>query len=476
MDSVLNWIWQGIIVALATSALFAVPRTPARVRYVAAAIALLAVLLLPLAARLPARSHHLAAPVGSAIVAGEAMVVLPSRWWTADWFLLSLWSVWATVAGARMMAGLVALGRARRSCRPFPADVERRLPQWRAIRTTRRRARLVLSEAVRTAAVFGGRDPLIAVAPTLVATLGAGDLDRVVVHEWAHVQWRDDRVHRVQAWIRVLAGWHPAVWWLDRQIHFEREIACDEQAVRLTGSPRAYASCLARLVTLATPGQCALPVVGAGSHLRQRVMRVLAFGATSRPLTRPVVVCAALLPPVIGMAVADVRIVSSVTLGTASMAAATVPERREYETLAGVSPTASASLVALPARPRRPATRSPWTTESRSTPAATAAGGLARGLEVASDAATTPGRQDPVGLADESLASLERWPIIGLRDGSAVAAASPQALPPTLEPRAATPWSAAATGGVAIGRGTQKAAVSTAGFFSRVGRTIAGSF
>ena len=45
--------------------------------------------------------------------------------------------------------------------------------------------------------------------------------------------------------------------------------------------------------------------------------------------------------------------------------------------------------------------------------------------------------------------------------------------PPPNEP---TLWGAAADGGPAIGRGSQKAAVATAGFFTRVSKKIAGSF
>jgi hypothetical protein len=42
--------------------------------------------------------------------------------------------------------------------------------------------------------------------------------------------------------------------------------------------------------------------------------------------------------------------------------------------------------------------------------------------------------------------------------------------------RPATPWGAAADAGVGIGRGSQKAAVATAGFFSKLGKSIARSF
>jgi hypothetical protein len=51
------------------------------------------------------------------------------------------------------------------------------------------------------------------------------------------------------------------------------------------------------------------------------------------------------------------------------------------------------------------------------------------------------------------------------------------------EPAAKSPWGAAADAGVSVadagvsvGRGSQKAAVATAGFFSRLGKSIARSF
>jgi hypothetical protein len=45
-----------------------------------------------------------------------------------------------------------------------------------------------------------------------------------------------------------------------------------------------------------------------------------------------------------------------------------------------------------------------------------------------------------------------------------------------MEESPATPWDAATDAGMAVGRGSQRAAVATAGFFSRVGRKLAGTF
>ena len=48
MDAVLNWLWQGALVALAAAALLrATPRCPARTRYCAVWAACIVVLVLP---------------------------------------------------------------------------------------------------------------------------------------------------------------------------------------------------------------------------------------------------------------------------------------------------------------------------------------------------------------------------------------------------------------------------------------------
>jgi hypothetical protein len=59
---------------------------------------------------------------------------------------------------------------------------------------------------------------------------------------------------------------------------------------------------------------------------------------------------------------------------------------------------------------------------------------------------------------------------------TATTTASPPPSPETAGQKTATPWGAAADAGVNVGRGSQKAATATAGFFSRLGKSIAGSF
>ena len=128
--------------------------------------------------------------------------------------------------------------------------------------------------------------PVIAVSPTLLDRLSDDELDRAVIHEWAHVQRRDDLLNVLHVVARVVAGWHPAVWWLERQLRIEREVACDEIAVRVTGSPKRYAACLTAMASLHPMRRQTVSALGALSSptLSTRVLRILSTRQLSTPV------------------------------------------------------------------------------------------------------------------------------------------------------------------------------------------------
>jgi hypothetical protein len=47
--------------------------------------------------------------------------------------------------------------------------------------------------------------------------------------------------------VKALFFFHPAVWWIEKKVSLEREMACDDAVLAETESPRAYAECLAHL-------------------------------------------------------------------------------------------------------------------------------------------------------------------------------------------------------------------------------------
>lgn len=492
MDAVLNWLWQGGVVALATAVILRVIK-PSRSQapYWTLWVALLSVLALPLvpllwaaASAVPAASD-LAAPV-------EPVIAIPSGWWTSSALVIGLWAVWSTVYAGRVANAALALQRAKSHCRQVPSDLEARLPCWTRVRTTGRRTRVMLSSSVPSAAVLGCGSPVIVLAPVLLAHLSDEELDRAVIHEWAHVQRRDDLANVLQLLVRVMAGWHPAVWWLDRQLHIEREIACDEMAVAVTGSAKDYAACLARLASLPAAPLRSVPAVAvlSSSGLRHRIVRILSHShVASARSRRAAVLGAGVVLGVIALTVGGVRIIGAgasrrVDGPTARTAPADAPASRGSAGPRPMTPFRSSSEPAG-ARPR-PSAGSTQLTTLPSGQARAAAATVPTISTPGAPMLTPPAPTDPTtpSYAGElpvltATARPLAFSALGSPAPSVTANRAPAAVSaakPTTEAKVVSPWGASAEAGVAIGRGSQKAAVATAGFFSRVGKRVAGAF
>lgn len=490
MDAVLNWIWQGSVIALGTAVMLrAMEAYRAGVRYGVVWAALLSVLVLPLAPIIWESAS--AAPASGDIPVHLGPVVsMPLGWWSSSTVVIGLWALWFGVFACRAAAAVWALRRAKRRCRPAPPALEGRLRYWMQVSTHGRRTRLVLSNDVRSAAVLGCGSPVIAVRPAVVERLSDEELDRVVIHEWAHVQRRDDLANALQLCVRVIAGWHPAVWWLDRQLHLEREAACDETAVAVTGSAKGYAACLATLASLPAARGRSWPALAAlsSSDLRHRIVRILsprhATGQQSWPMAAAT--GAAVVLGVIALTVAGVRFVDAAGPTTDVVQAAPT----QPVTVTAVSgpvtprPVMPSELLREPSGPRVPASM-PRVRQDRPRPTDAAVAGAEPTLSTAASSAlrvsTDPAA--PPALPEEPLLAVTSTPpVIVVPLESPVPSTRPIGSPasnataPTTDMFSVSPWAAAADAGASIGRGSQNAAIATAGAFSRFGKKIAGAF
>jgi beta-lactamase regulating signal transducer with metallopeptidase domain len=475
MHTLLNWLAQGTLIALVTGiALRGLGRARAADRYALCGGALLTVLLLPI---LPAPAFG-GAP---SIVAPGPVFAVPASRWTSMTVILIAWTLWCTLYGARAIAALVALRRAKRHCRPFPQAVESTLHDWNAVRESGRRTHLRISD-VRAAVVLGGRSPIIGVSPTLVQGLSADDLDRIVVHEWAHVQRRDDLLNLAHLAARVIAGWHPAVWWLERQMRVEREAACDEIAVSITGRAKAYASSLTAAAGLLPVRAESAAMLGALSSrdLRARVVRILAQARLASPLLSRGVVVGAVLPLwALCMVIAGVQLVgaSGWAAPRETVARAGAATTAQYEDAISLGASAEPSgtppnsRIAAPTDVRSAAASSRADTQ-RSVPAE-----LGSPAGSASGDSAAPSIPSGMGSLVEYVDPLPRinarvtLPMPAFRT-----AADPVRPPQAREAGSDAPWAKAADAGVAVGRGSQRAAVATAGAFSKFAKKIATSF
>jgi bla regulator protein BlaR1 len=482
MDAVLNWLWQGCVVALACFAMLRLlERAHANVRYLVCWTALMLVVALPALPGLGSLGlRHEAlrlAPVG-------AIASVPDAWWTSGVVMVLAWTAWASFYSVRFVWAMVALRRARARSRAFPTHVESRLSHWRHVRDTGRRATLVLSEAVTTAAVIGCGAPVIAVAPSLVTTLDPDELDRVVTHEWAHVQRRDDLVNILQVLVRVVVGWHPAAWWLDRRLHVEREIACDEMAIEVTGSAKSYAACLVRLAGLKGGERTAFaaPAVLMASGVRARVMRIVSRHAFIAPLlSRGIATAIVSVLCLVSMAVGGLTLVEATVLALPFDSLRAIGTRLEGVPPPAISTLPFPSQVESSPSPRQTATSTPSARRpiSEEPPLVRPAAGPGEQLVSAPERAVD---SPELHTTAEGGADTGAVP-----EPSAVVATAPIQLPQAAVDASQSVWSVAADGGTAIarksadggsaiGRKSKEAGVATAGFFTRFARRVAGSF
>lgn len=95
--------------------------------------------------------------------------------------------------------------------------------------------------------VIGFFRPRILIPNWLLPRLTPQELRQIVLHEAEHLCRRDDWTNLLQKLCLVLFPLNPALWWIERKLCREREMACDEGVVRVTRAPRAYAACLTNL-------------------------------------------------------------------------------------------------------------------------------------------------------------------------------------------------------------------------------------
>jgi beta-lactamase regulating signal transducer with metallopeptidase domain len=479
MHVVLNWIAQGAVVSLAAAAVLRmIPRSRTQARYWFVWAALVVVLALPALPLIFGTAPTASLADGAPAPFGP-VVSVPDAWWTSTSLAIGAWLIWCAISSGHLIAGTLTLRRLRRRCRECPTAVEARLTHWLGVKSTGRRTRVMLSGGIRSAAVLGCGSPIIALSPSLLEHLSDPDLDRIVVHEWAHVQRRDDVARPLQLVMRTIIGWHPAIWWLDRQLELEREVACDEMAIAVTGSSKRYAACLTTLAALRVEPLRSLPVTGASSSgLSRRIVRILAaHHVVSAPPWRAIAMGASVTLAALACAVANVRLVESAT--------ESLPLAAQRPAPTTANSTTTSDLATGRAAPSSPPSRFD-SADDRMTPAQPGQGASAG---VAPPAATTVEHRSNPPVTTAATPNVEP-----LRDAAAIATDTrvhEAAIIRPVEARVTTPalsalpsapvaarppWTIAADAGIAIGRGSQSAGLATAGFFTRFGKRVAGSF
>ncbi|HEV2687587.1 MAG TPA: M56 family metallopeptidase, partial [Bryobacteraceae bacterium] len=190
----------------------------------------------------------------------------------------------ALVGMARVVAGLRHLHVIRKSCLPVETStldsaIGQAMQEFRSVR----RVELCASDAVQVPTAIGFFRPAVVLPSWTLRELSAAELHALVLHELAHLRRWDDWTNLAQKILRALFFFHPAVWWVERRLSLEREMACDDMVLAHTANPRAYAECLVSLAERNFLRRGLALAQAAVGRMRQTSLRVLQILDARRP-------------------------------------------------------------------------------------------------------------------------------------------------------------------------------------------------
>ena len=159
-----------------------------------------------------------------------------------------VWLLGALAVTCHLGFGVAAALRLEcRAQRPAGAWAERER-RWTA--GSARPARLLLSSDISAPVAVGWLRPAVLFPPALDATLSDAELERLWLHEAAHLERWDDWLVLLERLSLAPLWFHPSAWSLARRVAVEREMACDALAAERSGSRREFARTLTRLAEL----------------------------------------------------------------------------------------------------------------------------------------------------------------------------------------------------------------------------------
>jgi len=105
----------------------------------------------------------------------------------------------------------------------------------------------------------------------------------ILTHEMAHIRRSDLLVNLLQRLLETILFFHPVVWYVSRQLSFERENCCDDAVVQAGYESVQYASALVRMAELCASNRRPIPTTllalaasgSSGSELKRRIVRLL---------------------------------------------------------------------------------------------------------------------------------------------------------------------------------------------------------
>jgi len=193
--------------------------------------------------------------------------------------ILGLLGAGIVLRGGWLLVGFAALRRLRSMARPCSQLPKASQEYLEGLGTG---TRVLVSDRVGGVLTFGVRSSVILV-PSRFAEMSEETQGAVLLHELIHVRKRHWLLTVIEESVLTLVWFHPAVWWLVREIQLAREQAVDLEAVGILESRSQYVDALMEVAEIGgrVGMSPATSFLGRG-QLARRVANLFAAGRSSR--------------------------------------------------------------------------------------------------------------------------------------------------------------------------------------------------
>jgi beta-lactamase regulating signal transducer with metallopeptidase domain len=291
--ALVHFVWQGALVGLLAVAALHLFRLAPPARYALGVMALAVMLAAPVvtlavivrqspavvSTALSAERLDAVVPAGPAQLVElpaahlSAAAVAGSRRSILEPLVLGLWLLGVAVLSVRLFGGwMVARRLARRAVRPASPELQSLAQRIAGRLALERVVRVVESSAVAVPMLVGWLKPVVLLPASALSGLTPTQVEALLAHELAHVRRHDYLVNLLQSAVETLLFYHPAVWWVSRQVRREREHCCDDLAVGVCDRLE-YVTALASLAAMTTAPRPALAATD--GSLVGRIRRLL---------------------------------------------------------------------------------------------------------------------------------------------------------------------------------------------------------
>ncbi len=310
--TLLHATWQGILIALVLRLLlFLIPNRAAVLRYGLSVGAIFLMLLWAAVTcwqHLPEEGPLLSAEItllaidvipdsNEVLYSSEGISAESSAFSLADVsnhlqpflpYLVGIWLLGVMFWSLRFMGSMIYLYRLpRRHVWQPEAAWQRKLSALKRQLAISQQVRLLISSKIQEPLAMGFIRPVILIPASLLSNLPPEQIEAILLHELAHVRRADYLVNLLLSMVEILFFYHPAYWWIYRQLKQEREHCCDDQVLKRSGDQITYAQALIAVQKLSTTHQNHLVMNFSGnkSQFTNRVQRL--FGQATPQRTAP---------------------------------------------------------------------------------------------------------------------------------------------------------------------------------------------